>query len=131
MSPYEYLRKNPEPMPQWLARFRQGQGFNRADFFASRVVYYPGAGFDGDPVKLFGSTGSAHTFILVDYSPDRGAVESALADPVHGFLGYRKIGRIEVPQAALTPGHWSPRATAEEMRTAQPPMPPPAPFAFV
>jgi len=84
MKIYEYLRKMPEPMPCWLRDFSAGQAFNRDAFFASRVVYYPGSGADGHPVKLFGSTGRAHSFVYVDTKPWSGFTQ---VHDVHGLAG--------------------------------------------
>ncbi len=55
-----YLRGFCEEIPAWLGQFRKGDTFPRQQFFASRVVYYPGAGNDGRPVRVFGSTHAAH-----------------------------------------------------------------------
>lgn len=51
-----------DEMPKWLRYHQKGMKPNVADFFASRVVYYPGAGIDGQPVRTFNSTHSAHCY---------------------------------------------------------------------
>ena len=64
MSIHEHLRAHAkEDMPTWLARRRPGDAFDRDAFFASQVVFYPGAGTDGHPVALCGSTQSAHCLV--------------------------------------------------------------------
>jgi hypothetical protein len=55
-------------VPSWLDDFANGDAFERESFFASRIVYYPSSGTDGHPVKLFGSTHSAHSFVYAAYS---------------------------------------------------------------
>lgn len=65
-TPYDYLKSLREPVLAWLANFSSGSKSHRDAFFASRVVYYPGCGTDGQPVKLFGSTHSEHCFVYAD-----------------------------------------------------------------
>lgn len=108
MTPNEYLRRIPERMPQWLERFSPGDRFDRDAFFSSRVVYYPGSGFDGHAVKLFGSSHSAHSFIYVDYGITRDRIKQELADPAHTFRGYRTVGVIRLGMEDLTPSGWLP-----------------------
>ena len=59
----DYLRRvHREPVPRWL---EEGD-FSLDRFFESRTVYYPGAGHDGSPIKLFNRSHSAHCFVWVD-----------------------------------------------------------------
>lgn len=44
MTLYEHLHQQHEDLPSWLDRFNPGDPFPREQFFASRVVYYPGSG---------------------------------------------------------------------------------------
>ena len=63
----DYLRRiYIEPVPNWLA---EGD-FSLDRFFESRTVYYPGAGDDGSPIKLFNQSHSAHCFVWVDQRYD-------------------------------------------------------------
>lgn len=48
MSIVEVLENEPEQLPEWLAGNKPPQ-FDRKQFFASRTVYYPGCGDDGQP----------------------------------------------------------------------------------
>ena len=41
------LQQDPEPFPEWLREL--SPAFDRAAFFGSRTVYYPGSGADGQP----------------------------------------------------------------------------------
>ena len=59
----DYLhRVHREPVPRWL----EESDFSLDRFFESRTVYYPGAGYDGSPIKLFNRSHSAHCFVWVD-----------------------------------------------------------------
>ena len=77
--PIEILsRKSIEP-PKWLSEYHPGDRFYLRNFMKSRVVFYPGAGSDFHPIKLFGSSGAAHGFILVDYGFDAEQAEGILS----------------------------------------------------
>lgn len=90
----EFLARNPEPMPEWLARFRVDDPFPIEDFLASRVVFYPGSGLDGHPVKLFGSSCSAHSFVYADYRLPQEVMETEIVHPTDRFLGYQTLAMI-------------------------------------
>lgn len=111
----DVLRADPEPMPDWLARFRPGDRIAWSDFSASRVVYYPGAGTDGQPVAVFGGAGAAHCFLFVDYGLERRAVERELDHPAHGFMGYRSLARVSMAEEELTPRGWISHVKPEEV----------------
>jgi hypothetical protein len=57
-----------QPLPEFPIESQPAAAFPRSQFFSSRCVYYPGGGFDGHPVKLFGSSHSAHCFVYADYA---------------------------------------------------------------
>lgn len=106
MSPGEYLREMREPVPEWLAMFDKGERFPREQFFGSRVVYYPGCGTDGQPVRLFGASHAAHCFVYVDYGHQREFFEKNLDDPLSGFRGYDTLARVSVCESDLVPNGW-------------------------
>jgi hypothetical protein len=113
---YEYLRRMPEAVPPWLEEFKAGEaGFQRRQFFASRVVYYPGSGTDGQPVKLFGSTHAAHSFVYADYGVGQSDIETQLADPARCFRGYHTLSRVRVGEWDLTPCGWIPHVRAADI----------------
>ncbi|MCC5828725.1 MAG: caspase family protein [Phycisphaeraceae bacterium] len=120
MTIHSHLRRRlTAPMPRWLADFSEGMPFSAADFFESRIVYYPGAGSDGQPVKLFGSSHSTHCFIYVDYGIEQRQVKADLDHPQVGFAGYRCLARIRLTEADLVPHGWEPHidfATPPEPR---------------
>lgn len=114
MTLYEYLRQLAEPIPSWLADFQHGDVFNRQSFFASRIVYYAGAGFDGHPVKLFGSTHSAHCFVYVDYGVTEAEMIAEIEHPRWRFLGYHTLARLQLAEHDLAPRGWTPHVSPGE-----------------
>lgn len=110
MCLHDYLGTMREPVPEWLARFRAGDAFQVDAFLSSRVVYYPGSGTDGQPVRLFGSTHSAHCFIYADYGLTQEQIEQELNDQAHGFLGYRSAARLSLTERDVAPAGWIPHA---------------------
>lgn len=114
----EYLkRKYAERVPAWLERYT---GYSRsvlAEFFRSRMVYYPGARFDLDPLHVFGRSGSAHCFVLADYlMPDDELVEHLREE---GFEGYHVYDSVLVSEqdmfAVVPPGRF--HLQGEELET--------------
>lgn len=102
----EFLKQLKEETPDWLRNKQPGVKPNISDFFASRVVYYPGACVDGQPVALFNSTHSAHCFLYVDYF-----VEKSDLDPFihhHGFRGYKIAESFDYTEEELVPHGWQP-----------------------
>jgi hypothetical protein len=119
-----------DSMPDWLRTWGARSRFDAGAFFASRTVCYPGAGFDGQPVKFFASRQLAHCFVYVDYLITQEAIERQLADQGQGFRGYSPYPPIRLGPSDLTPSGWRPRFLHEqEMR---PPLfEPVAPYAFL
>ena len=85
------------------------------DFFKSRVVLYPGAGFDGEPVHYFGSRHLAHCFIYVDYGLTKDQIITELNDPRYKFNGYRIHSRRDLKQMEISPVAWKNHLTKEEI----------------
>ncbi len=131
MTPYEYLISFKHGLPDWLKNYQAGEKFNRQHFFASRVVFYPGSGFDGQPVKLFASTHSAHCFVYVDYGLDRQTIEAELSSERYRFQGYHTLSRIELAESDITPTGWHPHITEAEARATTRAHIDTAPFGFV
>jgi hypothetical protein len=115
MTLYEYLRGLREHIPPWLDQFQEMDAFLRQQFFGSRVVYYPGSRTDGHPVKVFGSTHSAHCFVYADYGVTQAAIEEELGHPVHGFRGYHRLARLQLCEKDLVPIAWTPHIRAGEV----------------
>ena len=102
----DVLRRNPKPLPEWLANDNPPQ-FNRDNFFGCRTVYYPGSGHDGHPVKLCNRSHAAHTFIYVDREVEWNTLEQRLHDRSQGFLGYEVAHQEELTEDALRLGEWT------------------------
>lgn len=115
MTLYEYLHQQQEDLPSWLDRFNPGDPFPREQFFASRVVYYPGSGIDGHPVKLFGGSHSAHCFVYADYGVNQDELEQQLEDPQHGFRGYHTLARLQLSEHDLVSGRFNPHTHAQDV----------------
>jgi len=111
------LRKYEEPLPKWLGSYHENERFDRANFFSSRVVYYPGSGTDGHHVKLFNTAHAAHVFIYADYGVPREEIEKQLqaGNPWH-FRGYHVAETIELTEDDLTPTGWRPHIDSSEIR---------------
>jgi hypothetical protein len=117
-----YLRSIREPVPRWLDDLR-AEGCPdptqlAAAFLSSRVVFYPGSGTDGQPVKLFGSTHSAHCFVYADYGLRQESLEVAIE--YRPFRGYRSLKRFVLREEHLVPNGWRPHVSAEELRQLAP-----------
>jgi hypothetical protein len=127
MTIRDYLRAHArEDLPEWLARHRPGDRFDRSAFFGSHVVFYPGAGTDGHPVALFGSTHSAHCFVYADYGHGRHRWEQELTPGGQPFAGYTTLDRLSLKMADLTPGGWKAHAGPQDYTYVSTP-----PFGFV
>lgn len=119
----------PENLPQWLRKWNGRGAFPVREFFASRVVFYPGSGTDGQPVKFFGSRHAAHCFVLVDYGIPKTLVENELGEAGHPFMGYARVGRSELRESDLTPNAWVRHLQPEQAQPFQ--QAPEKPYAFV
>lgn len=115
MSISDYLKRyDSEQIPAWLGEFEPGMPFPRASFFESRIVYYPGALYDGHAVKVFGAAGAAHCFVYVDFAYSLEELcdvldsEEGDARNSRGFLGYHSLCRLDVTRDQLLEGPWSP-----------------------
>ncbi len=109
-----------EPMPRWLATLSAHERFPSDEFFASRFVYYPGSGLDGQPVQHFASQRFAHCFMYVDYGLSQQRIDAALDAPpgtyLGGFRGYQRVTRFPLRESDLAPQGWRPHVTAARMR---------------
>lgn len=117
MDIYDELKLLREHMPRWLASFDDQTRFDRAAFFSGRVVFYPGSGTDGQPVKLFASTHAAHCFVYADYLLEQALIERELDHPTRGFRGYLSAMRVQLTQLDLL-SVWTPHVLPDEVRTA-------------
>jgi hypothetical protein len=118
-----------ENLPMWLHDWSPAAKVSIDDFFASRVVFYPGSGTDGQPVQFFGLRHAAHCFVYADYGITRDHVQKELGADGHPFAGYKSAGHEELLEHDLTPNGWLPHINPK----AAPPGPvaPVLPYAFV
>lgn len=118
-----------EDLPMWLRDWNPKQPVSATDFLSSRIVFYPGSGTDGQPVKFFGSRHVAHCFVFADYGITRGHVLADLGEAGHPFAGYRRVGRTELGQQDLTPNGWTPHFQPENAPSG--PFASDGPYAFI
>ncbi len=111
-----FLQTLREPMPRWLSAIDPSKQFPVKAFFNSRIAFYPGSGFDGHLVKVFGSTHVVHCFVYADYGVSDTALKRELDDPQRGFRGYHSLARIDLEEKDLLPSGWVPHVTQDEAR---------------
>ena len=102
----EYFQNVREQTPKWLKEYKNGNKPSFKEIFnAGRIVYYPGSGYDGQPIKTFNIAHYAHTFFYVDYLVTKESIINALSE--EGALnGYKNIGIIEYQEKDLSPHGW-------------------------
>lgn len=120
MTISEVLREDREHLPEWLSLHASGRMFDRSAFFGSQVVYYPGAGYDGQPVKLFGSAHASHAFVYADRAYTEDEIRRRL-EPNHPghFTGYHVAVTERISERQLIPNHWQPSANRPTNRPSQ------------
>lgn len=101
----------------WLRAFEPSRPFDREGLFSSRVVFYGGARFDGQPIELFNRARAAHSFAYVDFGVTAGDVEAELDRS--GLLGYRSLVRIHLTRSDLVADGWIPHVNAAEAAASQ------------
>lgn len=110
---HEFLNEYKEEMPQWLREYKPGDQVSFADFMGGRVGYYPGAGYDGNLVRVCNKSHSVHCFLHADYGIGREEMEEHLAGP-NCLLGYHIIGKVD----------WSDTVSVEGNRWLRPELEP-------
>ena len=119
ITPREYLSKFAEKMPCWLANYKQGERVDASDFLKSRTVFYPGAGGDGHPFKVFGASHAAHCFVYADYGISKESFLATLAnDSARKLLGYKLAVQQELTLQDLVSVSWSSNVDREEWSRA-------------
>ena len=99
----EVLDQTPGKHPQWLQHAEELNCETLANFFSSRVVYYPGAGCDGRALAIFGQTHSAHCFVHIDLTWTSQEIKQHL-QPTHSghCAGYSPAFQSELTADELT-----------------------------
>ncbi|MCQ2562584.1 MAG: hypothetical protein MJ158_03160, partial [Alphaproteobacteria bacterium] len=117
----DYLKEHyAEKIPEWLEQYKPGDRLNINYILNnSRIVYYPGCGSDGQPVKTCCQSSCAHVFLYVDcgFCRQREEIEHDLINTEIGkynsrFKGYHIIDKIEIFEHDLTPHGWHPHVSA-------------------
>lgn len=116
-------------LPLWLHDWGPGRPVHVEDFFASRVVFYPGSGTDGQPVQFFGSRHAAHCFVFADYGITMDHVLRELGEAGHPFAGYQSAGRVELSERDLTPSGWVPHIQPQDAPRGS--LAPGGPYGFI
>jgi len=81
--------------------------FPAREIFRGRVVYYPGAGTDARPLKIFCGSRSAHCFIYADYMVKKGEVMKLLEGNLSELQpGYKTLFAIEGNEKDFFPLGW-------------------------
>lgn len=114
----DYLNGKKEATPEWLKKYQSGDNLSFKEMMSSgRNLYYPGSGYDGQPIKTFNKAHFAHKFFYVDYGINKEQMVDELSKD-NALKGYKIIGVIEYQEQDLTPNGWKPHyePTEEEMR---------------
>lgn len=97
-----------EVTPDWLKDFNPN---NKPTFDVvlnrGRNLYYPGSGYDGQPIKTFNKAHCVHKFFYIDYGISKDDIIQELSKE-EALKGYRKIGMFEYSEKELTPHGWTP-----------------------
>jgi hypothetical protein len=94
ISMHEYLLKDKESLPKWLADFQPGQELNYQEMLSSRVLYYPGSHYDGQPIETFNRSHHLHVYFYLDYGCNKTDAYKAIFQ--EGFLGYDRVELREI-----------------------------------
>ncbi len=102
----DYLKMFAEETPDWLKNYNVGDAIDMQEVLNSRILFYPGSGNDGQPIRTFNQSQCVHVFFYVDYGISRQSLENVLES--HGFLGYHRIDRVDISKQQLIPNGWIP-----------------------
>ena len=101
---HDYLMEFREEVPQWLREYKPGDQVDFSEFMSCRVGYYPGAGFDGNLIKVGNRSHSVHCFMHADYGILKEEMEKHLAKG-ECIAGYHSIGRVDWSDKIHVGGH--------------------------
>ena len=96
-------------MPAWLAGHVAGGRVDIGGFLGSRLVYYPGSGIDGHPLRVFGASHSAHCFVFADNGLNRDDwIVPIREQGRRGVRGYRLLDVQDLSIDQLVPYGYRP-----------------------
>lgn len=113
MTPIEYLSNDREDLPSWLKEYASGKEINMKDILSSRILYNPGAGLEGAPIRVFNKAHAVHMYVYVDYGFTRDVIDEMLSEGA--FLGYHLIGEEDISESELAPHSFSYHLTRDEL----------------
>lgn len=97
MSIDNYLSYEEELVPNWIMNHEKGDKVDLDEIFTrDRVVFYPGSGIDGEPIKIINKAHYAHTYLYVDYNYKREEIEHELLKE-DVIKGYSLVDMIKMP----------------------------------
>jgi hypothetical protein len=85
----EFLQKErkPFPLPDWLENWSNSSSFDVDAFVSGDVVFYPGGGSDGQPIRLFNEGCNVSCFLYADYGHSLEVVDKEFSErPLKGYL---------------------------------------------
>lgn len=101
MKMRDFLSSSREYLPSWLVSYAPGSEVVLSNFFESRILYYPGSGYDDQPLAVFAGAHAAHCFVYVDYGIKKSELEHDLIGASNFLRGYRVIGRLPLKNSDL------------------------------
>ena len=92
----EFLQndKNPCPLPCWLENWSKSSSFDVDAFLSSDVVFYPGGGRDGQPIRLFNEGCNVSCFLYADSGHNLKDIDEEFL--VRPLKGYNLLETMEV-----------------------------------
>ena len=92
----EFLQneRTPFPLPRWLENWSNSSSFDVDAFLSSNVVFYPGGGRDGQPIRLFNEGCNVSCFLYADSGYNLRNVDQEFS--VHPLKGYNLLETTEV-----------------------------------
>lgn len=87
----DFLTNKIESIPKWLEDYKPGSKLNINLIKNSRLVYYPGSGYDGQAIRTFNEARYSHVFLYVDYGVDENNLIKILKEE-NAIKGYHLIG---------------------------------------
>lgn len=99
---YLTLENEKESMPQWLEEYKVGErNVDLREILSHRVLFYPGSGNDGQPIKAFNQSHAVHTYLYSDYLID---IDQAISlFKTHKIKGYKLFDLITLNIEELLP----------------------------
>lgn len=76
----ECLKDDFETLPSYLKEFKKGDKIDFKELLKSRIVYNPGAGTEGSPIRVFNTAHAAHFYIYVDYGFTKSQINNELSN---------------------------------------------------